>query len=203
MCIHIYTSICTYTYTCVCVCVSSRQCNRVLYQKPLSLHLLWNDLGLSHCEFPIHHPDYKLLLCMTHGSKPVTHSHLLTMNKPVSRVTVMWRDRERSPLVTGRYCFLSQRAAVEDDSRFTFLHLPCALKEPHGTFSTLLWCLSSKPKILRGKLPSLLWWWSYGEENLPDTFLTFVCSSDIDILGGSWQSSLVSPFLMCQVVWIF
>ena len=102
-----------------------------------------------------------------------------------------------------RYCLLSQRAAVEDDSRFTFLHLPCALKEPHGTFSTLLWCLSSKPKILRGKLPSLLWWWSYGEENLPDTFLTFVCSSDVDILGGSWQSSLVSPFLMCQVVWIF
>lgn len=102
MCIHIYTSICTYTYTCVYVCVSSRQCNRVLYQKPLSLHLLWNDLGLSHCEFPIHHPDYKLLLCMTHGSNPVTHSHLLRMNKPVSTVTVMWRDRERSPLVTGK-----------------------------------------------------------------------------------------------------
>ena len=92
MCIHIYTSICTYTYTCVYVCVWSRQCNRVLYQKPLSLHLLWNDLALSHCEFPIHHPDYKLLLCMTHGSNPVTHSHLLTMNKPVSTVTVMWRD---------------------------------------------------------------------------------------------------------------
>ena len=102
ICVSIYTHPYVHIHTHVCMCVSSRQCSGVLYQKPLSLHLLWNDLGLSHCAFPIHHADYKLLLRMTHGSNPVTHSQLLTMNKPVSTVTVMWRDREHSPLVTGK-----------------------------------------------------------------------------------------------------
>ena len=183
ICVSIYTHPYVHIHTHVCMCVSSRQCNGVLYQKPLSLHLLWIDLGLSHCAFPIHHPDHKLLLRMTHGSNPVTHSQLLTMNKAVSTVTDVKRQ-EHSPLVAGK---VLPPLTESSGGRRPSSYIPssaCALKEPPGTFSTLLWCLSSKPKILRGKLPSLLWWWSYGEGNLPDTFLTFVCSSDFDIFWG-------------------
>lgn len=198
--IHIHMYI--YIHMCVCVCIF-----KAVQQSPIPKAFKPPSAVKWSCPFSLRVPDSspRLQVASMYDSwlppgdaQPPAYDE---QARPDSDCDVKRRSVHLWSL--ERPCLLSQRAAVEDGGRFTFPHLPCALEEPHGTFSTLLWCLSSEPEIPRGTLPSRLWCWRYGEGRLPDTFLAFVCPQTLTLWGDLDKARWSVRFLCAKLCEFF
>lgn len=136
---------------------------------------------------------------MTNGPSPVTHSHLLTVNMLILTKNTDVKRQNCSPISNS----VSHRKASEGTNViFTFLDLPCVLKDPRGKcyFSRFTSVIGTQ-NLEGGKSPQcFLWRWSYGKKTL------FAHSSRVWIprrskfYFGSWRSSPVSPCFVCHVV---